>query len=302
MGKTTIGWTQESWNPARGCSRVSKGCEHCYAERMAARQLPGMRFGDGSPLAVMKSDGPHWTGRVELIPHMLDVPLHRRTPTIWFVNSMSDLFHENLKWAQIEQVFAVMQKCPQHTFQVLTKRADNAQQFAENWAFRHNGPLPNCWMGVSCEDQKAAAERVPLLLKTPAAVRFVSAEPLLGAVDFGLWLSRKISSDRQPVENRQAGIDWVIVGGESGPGARPMHPDWARSIRDECEAAGVPLFFKQWGAFSPTLPSKHAVNVARGDGTHHRMYRVGKKAAGHLLDGREWYQMPELKIRKLADH
>jgi protein gp37 len=301
MAKTTIAWTQETWNPTRGCSRVSKGCEHCYAERMAARQLPGMRFADRSPLAVMKSDSPHWTGHVELIPHMLDVPMRRKTPTIWFVNSMSDLFHKNLKWAQIEQVFAVMQKCPQHTFQVLTKRADNAQQFAANWALHHNGPLPNCWMGVSCEDQKAAAERIPLLLQTPAVVRFVSAEPLLGPVDFGPWLSRKISSDGRPVENGQVGIDWVIIGGESGPGARPMHPAWARSIRDECEAAGVPLFFKQWGAYSPNLPSKQVVNVAAGDGTQHCMYRVGKQAAGHLLDGREWYQMPELEIHGRAD-
>lgn len=319
MGNTSIEWTERTWNPVRGCSLApgseAGGCLNCYAARMAARNLPGMASpSTGEPFAVLRPSGPRWTGAVELIESLLDVPLKRRRPTTWFVNSMSDLFHESLSDKAIARVFAVMALCPQHTFQVLTKRADRMLQWASsdsqpsgiNEAIRQmmrDGkiarypecefpwapwPLPNVRLGVSCENQPTADARIPHLLQTPAAVRFISAEPLLGPVDLGLnrWvrLPRPVISELPfpPIPYAEKGIyratanphgalavpaavsgellgvkpgeferlpslDWVIVGGESGPGARPMDPQWARSIRGQCVSANVPFFFKQWG-------------------------------------------------------
>ena len=278
MGKTSIEWTGETWNPVRGCSRISPGCVNCYAERMAARfvyqnvageggesQKPGVFHG----FAVMRPSGPHWTGKVELIPHMLDVPLKRRKPTTYFVNSMSDLFHEGLPFEDIDRVFAVMALCPQHTFQCLTKRADRMREYFTKeiplsgrdelvaaqaahtgrivWdargSERHNyfgcgqigdisnrrvfpgWPLPNVHLGVSVEDQQRK-ERIDMLRETPAAVRFLSLEPLLE--DLGTLDLR--------------GIGWCIVGGESGPGARPLNVDWVTSIVEQCKAAGTACF------------------------------------------------------------
>ena len=281
---SAIEWTDVTWNPVRGCSRVSEGCRNCYAERMASRGLPGQRSPTtGEPFA---RDG-HWTGKVELIPSKLNEPLSWRKPRRVFVNSMSDLFHEGLSNEDIERVFAVMTLAPHHTFQVLTKRPErmrewfssgvpgletreeNVQRAAE-WrgkvVFDSRGsdrhlyppragdvsdrrrwpgwPLPNVWLGVSVENQKTADERIPLLLQTPAAKRFVSYEPALGPVDFGPWI--------QPcgctvmVEHRR--LDWVIVGGESGPGARAFDVAWARVTVRQCKAAGVACFVKQLGA------------------------------------------------------
>jgi protein gp37 len=328
MGSNSkIEWCEATWNPVRGCSMApgseTGGCLNCYAARQAARALPGMRFSDGSPLAVMRDSGPRWTGRVELQEHMLDVPLRRKKPTMYFVNSMSDLFHEGLADADIDQVFAVMQHAYSrgHVFQILTKRSGRMREYfaapdlydrlmnAVNvvrgrWrglpiaAFSNPArwPLPRVWLGVSCEDQATADARIPLLLQTPAAVRFVSAEPLLGPVGWlpglrkGIDLPSCMSGDG-PTEYGGK-LDWVIVGGESGPGARPLHPDWARSIRNQCVAAGVPFFFKQNGEFV-------SCSEVAGPGRHHHfpdgatVRRVGKRAAGALLDGREWRQMPE---------
>ena len=261
MSATKIQWTERSWNPVRGCSRVSPGCQHCYAERMAARNLPGMKSPTtGESFAIINGNGPHWTGKVELIPNMLDVPLKRRKPTLWFVNSMSDLFHEDLPDADIDRVRHVMVSCPQHTFQILTKRPARMleyMRFHERWRslsdegyVREGGtlpqpgpsfPTPNIWLGVSVEDQQRADERIPLLLQTPAAIRFLSVEPLLGPVDLESFPLKTLDAGENP------GIDWVIVGGESGPGARPMHIEWPRSIVAQCKAAGVPVFVKQMG-------------------------------------------------------
>jgi protein gp37 len=229
---TTIQWTQETWNPVRGCTHVSEGCRHCYAERQAARNLPGMKSPTtGGPFAVMTPSGPRWTGKVELIPHMLDVPLKRKKRTIWFVNSMSDLFHESLRWPEITKVFDVMRQANWHTYQVLTKRAENLAKFADHWAIHNGGALPDVWLGVSVEDRKNL-ERIDHLRSAPAAVRFLSLEPLLE--DLGTLDLR--------------GIDWVIVGGESGPGARVCDVAWTRSIMSQCKAAGVACFMKQLGA------------------------------------------------------
>lgn len=248
MNRTSIEWTERTWNPVRGCSRVSEGCRNCYAERQAAR----FRGGAFRGFVEITNGHPQWTGKVELMDHILDVPFKTRKPAMWFVNSMSDLFHESLSWRSISKVFAVMAQSPQHTFQILTKRPKIMQDYITNedtpgmieeaagkgsgWLFRANigrWPLPNVWLGVSCEDQETADERIPLLQNTPAAIRFVSAEPLLGPVSFR-W-------------SQWPGIDWVIVGGESGPYARSCDVAWIRSIRDQCKEAGIACFVKQLG-------------------------------------------------------
>lgn len=277
MATTSIEWTERSWNPIVGCTKVSPGCAHCYAETMA-RRLKAM--GRPEYQDAINGNG-KWTGRVTLVPERLDEPLRRKKPTVYFVNSMSDLFHEDVPDEFIYQVFARMILGSQHTYQILTKRPQRALNWFETFKpeARTNNvewPLSNVWFGVSVENQKAADERIPYLLQTPAAVRFLSCEPLLGPVDISEWLpsTQELTlgflGNHNPIFRKATDcIGWVIVGGESGPHARPMHPDWARAIRDQCQVAGVPFFFKQWGG-------------------------VNKKSAGRLLDGREWQEMPEV--------
>ena len=231
---STIEWTEATWNPVTGCTKISAGCKNCYAERMAKR-LKAM----GKPQYVNGFT-------LTLQPAPLDLPLQWKRPRVIFVNSMSDLFHRDVPAEFVEKVFDVMNRCPQHTFQVLTKRPEIAAALAPrlNWT-------PNIWMGTSIENA-LVMHRVMDLRKIPARIRFLSVEPLLGPM---------------PKLTLQ-GIHWVIVGGESGPGARPMEATWVRAIRDRCLAQGVPFFFKQWGG-------------------------VNKKAAGRKLDELEWNQMPE---------
>jgi protein gp37 len=308
MGQTKIEWTDRTWNPVRGCSRVSEGCRRCYAERIFARNLPAMRSPTTKePFAIMTPSGARWTGKVELIESKLSEPLHWKKPQRVFVNSMSDLFHEALPDDAIERVFAVMALCPHITFQVLTKRPERMLEWSRRIfphdsvmhimsrdhgvdAFALRWPLPNVWLGVSVEDQATADARIPLLLQTPAAIRFVSYEPALGPVDFGTWI------DPMWVPN----LDWIICGGESGPGARPPHPAWFRQTRDQCEAAGVAFFFKQWGEWIPGYFTRYMGDIDGNYTAEQRsvlnsfyMDRVGKKKAGALLDGREWKQFPK---------
>jgi protein gp37 len=212
-GLSLIEWTEATWNPVTGCSKISAGCKHCYAERMAFR-LKAM----GKPQYV---NGFNLT----LQPKALEVPLSWRTPRTIFVNSMSDLFHKEVGLEFTKQVFDVMNRCPQHTFQVLTKRADVASGLAPQLRWS-----PNIWMGTSVEDERVLY-RIASLRKIPARIRFLSVEPLIGRIP---RLSLR-------------GIHWVIAGGESGPGAREMKADWVREIRDRCVERGVPFFFKQWG-------------------------------------------------------
>ncbi len=271
---TGIEWTDATWNPVRGCERVSPGCENCYAERVAARfSGPGMPY---EGLAIMGANGPRWTREVAFISGKLDQPLRWRKPRRIFVNSMSDLFQRKLDVRDIDQVFAVMALSPQHTFQVLTKRADRMRAYLndpnvwprvsaaahaisltlpksrrEDWLMI--SPLPNVWLGVSAEDQQRADERIPLLLETPAAVRFVSYEPALGPVDLGDYLPvcREKPGTCGAAQQYHCGcqyptqLHWVIAGAESGHGARPMNEDWVRSVRDQCAAAGTAFFYKQ---------------------------------------------------------
>ena len=318
MGQTKIEWTDRTWNPVRGCSRVSEGCRRCYAERIFARNLPAMRSPTTKePFAIMTPSGPRWTGKVELIESKLTEPLHWKKAQRVFVNSMSDLFHEALPDDAIERVFAVMALCPHITFQVLTKRPERMLKwFTPDWdALREtwekvrvqmallkrtmseewNWPLPNVWLGVSVEDQATADARIPLLLQTPAAIRFVSYEPALGPVDFSNYVYQCYQPVKDFPRERPAkfpALNWIIAGGESGPGARPPHyPDWFRSVRDQCQAANVAFFFKQWGEFS--FRETYPVGLSGGVGFPEVIaLRVGKKKAGALLDGREWKEFP----------
>ena len=273
---TTIEWTRspdgtegKTWNPVVGCSRVSAGCEHCYAERVAHRGMTEAHRG----LTVLGKHGPRWTGEVRCLPERLDEPLRWRKPRRVFVNSMSDLFHEKVPFEYIAAVFGVMAAVRRHTFQVLTKRPARAAEFfawlrsehsAQVWKEArkypsHNGyppltwPLRNVWLGVSVEDQATADERIPVLLTLPAAVRWVSYEPALGPVNWRWVGAYGLEQDvlrfgALPRDGWVRGLDWIVVGGESGPGARPFDLAWARSTIAQCRAAGVPVFVKQLGA------------------------------------------------------
>ncbi len=233
MRSTKIEWTESTWNPTTGCSRISQGCENCYAERMSKRiQAMGLeKYQNGFELT--------------LHPQVLDEPYSWRTPRTVFVNSMSDLFHENIPFDFIEKVFKTMNENIRHTFQVLTKRSDLLFEYS-----KHLKWTKNIWMGVSVESNRYI-ERVNRLRNTDAFVKFISLEPLIASVKL-LNLSQ---------------IDWVIVGGESGPGARPMNKGWVLEIKNQCHSHNIPFFFKQWGG-------------------------INKKKAGRLLEGRTWDNMP----------
>jgi protein gp37 len=278
MGKTIIEWTDLVWNPVTGCTKISAGCKNCYAERMFHRPYPGRAFTD-----------------VRVHPERLEYPPHWRKPRRVFVNSMSDLFHEAVPFEFILAVLAHAVFADWHTYQILTKRPERMLEFAE-WMYT-KAPcrvelMRRCLQFiVSVEDQPTADQRIPLLLQFPCTVRGVSYEPALGPLVF----------------NGPAGagkIDWVIAGGESGPRARPAHPDWFRSVRDQCQAAGVPFFFKQWGEWLPAdgPPSELIPPVIRmraclaGNGESGQVglwYRLGKARSGRLLDGREWNEFPK---------
>jgi len=277
--------------------------------------------------------------RVTLHPERLDEPLKWKKPRRVFVCSMGDLFHEDVPFGFVDRVFAIMALTKQHTFLVLTKRPIRMRQYIDGLTLqriceaaplgltdiqvadlrayvRDNFPLPNVWLGVTAENQQRADERIPILLQIPAAVRFVSVEPMLGPINL-----TRIVYDRQTIIDSLNGLhgwplphtdgpklDWVICGGETGPGARPMHPDWVRSLRDQCQAAGVPFFFKQWGEFAPSydaeLYSEYWVTYDGDFGEFEKcdptasiaacMDKVGKKQAGRILDGRTWDEMPEV--------
>ena len=249
MADTKIEWAEKSWNPVTGCTPVSAGCQNCYARRMASR-LRG-RY-------VYPADDPF---KVTLHPDKLDEPLHWRKPRRVFVCSMGDLFHDDVHRDNILDVWDVMARAPQHTFLVLTKRPERMQRLVAEWLdhamtlclIPHTWPLPNVHLGVSIENQQTADERIPLLLQTPAAVRFVSAEPLLGPVDFNDVPAVPTVEDFDKCVWR---LGQIICGAETGPGARPMDLDWARSVRDQCAEAGVAYFFKRDSAGNRKLDGK----------------------------------------------
>ena len=265
--KTKIEWTDATWNPITGCSRVSPGCEHCYAERLAGTRLKHHWSRKG--LTRPGPDGPIWTGEVRLNEEWMDQPLRWKKPRRVFVCAHADLFHENVPDEWLDRVFEVMAMAQRHTFQVLTKRPAKMFEYIKDVSLaptderqRHLGPkwpLPNVWLGVSAENQECANNRIPALLATPAAVRWVSVEPLLGPVDLTnipIQMKGGLVYGRNAINSTACGmdypaLDWVVVGGESGPGYRPMNPDWARSIRDQCGNADVPFFMKQMAGKKP---------------------------------------------------
>lgn len=282
--ESKIEWTDATWNPVTGCTRVSEGCRNCYM----ARTVP--RFGQDP-----------W--KVVLHPDRLDHPIRWQKPRRIFVNSLSDLFHEDVPDEFIGKAFVTMAQANRHTFQILTKRPQRMLKLMKNppssfpCGMIAGSPLPNVWLGVSVENQETADERIPILLQTPAAKRFISAEPLLGPVD--LWSAKYPWPDgKGGIGSAFAwgtGVKWVIAGGESGPGARPMHPDWARSIRDQCQAAGVPFFFKQWGEYQPLTRTDGVQDMPFGGynvETRFGFLKKGKKESGAVLDGREWKEWP----------
>jgi len=262
---TSIEWADKTWSPIIGCDRVSPGCDHCYAISTARirESNPNPKVAAAFAETTEKNEGGvDWSGKINLLHGRLDEPLHWKKPRRIFVNSLSDLFHDAVPDDFIVDVFARMWWSPQHTFQVLTKRQGRMRslvpQVEEHLRkLEHDltlvdtptplhWPLPNVWLGVSVENQRWADIRVPALLETPAAVRFLSCEPLLGPVTLA---DHWVCAD--PYRRDEPSIGWVIVGGESGPRARAMHPDWARQIRDACDIGGVPFFFKQWGEWGP---------------------------------------------------
>jgi protein gp37 len=307
-GNSAIEWTHKTWNPLAGCTRVSPGCDNCYAAKMSLR-LEGMAKaaekagknpgGSAKYIGVAtrnKQGTAVFNGTINLDHEALTQPLRWTKPVRIFVNSMSDLFHKDVPFSFVEQVFAVMDKAPHHTYQVLTKRPERAVEFYRQYYPQGTGE--HIWMGTSVENQEVADERIPHLLKIPAAVRFLSCEPLLGPVDLtklcvdewyhdclsGVGVLGGTGTDRV--------VHWVIVGGESGPNARPMHPDWARSIRDQCQATGVAFHFKQWGEWG-FVPDGVLIlksdPIKTEDGS---FVRFGKKVNGRKLDSREWNEFP----------
>jgi len=240
-----IEWTEQTWNPTVGCTKVSPGCKNCYAETMAKR------------LRAMGTPGYENGFRLTLMPDRLHEPLRRRKPTVYFVNSMSDVFHPKVPFEFVDQIFETIERSPQHTYQMLTKRADRMATY-----FRTRLPPTNAWLGVSVENRRHGVPRIDFLRRVPAKVRFLSVEPLLerlGPIDL-------------------TGIHWVIVGGESGPKARPMKLEWLTDIQDQCTRADVAFFFKQWGGWGV-------------DGE-----RRSKRSNGRELHGRTWDEMPELAV------
>ena len=294
--KSKIEWTDATWNPITGCSLASPGCAHCYAMKTAGRiaHLPQYKG-----LTDRSKAGFVWNGKVRLNEQVLYLPLRIRKRSRIFVNSMGDLFHEDVPEHWIDRVFEVMWEAHHkkgHVFQVLTKRAQRMRDYMVTCY------VPNVWVGVSVENQEWANERLPYLVETPADIRFVSAEPLLGRVRLDeVWA--RMPSGGESLYNtlhksdREGRVNWVIAGGESGPRSRPMHPVWALNLRDQCLNADVPFFFKQWGEWAPKsaipldkeLPRKY-VEHDFYDGS--LVHRFGKKRAGRLLDGCEWNQMP----------
>jgi len=257
-------WADALWDPVVGCTRKSAACRHCYAEALTAASAQDQQWGLG--FAESGPAGPSWTGRVALRDDRLTLPLSWDTSRRILVNALSDLFHESAQNELIDRIFAVIALAPHHIFQILTKRPKIMQAYIADAAtperiarvmdeiapqeVAHNivaWPLKNVWLGVTAENQKEAERRIPALLETPAALRFVAAEPLLEAVDLkaGVWLRNEGTSAASPR------LDWVVSGGEIGAEAKPCHPDWARSLRDQCAKSGTAFFWRQWGEYLP---------------------------------------------------
>lgn len=281
MATTKIEWADAVWNPITGCTPISEGCANCYAKRMANRLKGRAGYPADDPFRVT-------------IHNRFDEPLRWRKPRRVFVCSMGDLFHDDVPHSALDRIFSEMILEYEHTFLVLTKRPERMLEYFNSASLFRNIfdpnirllPSPNLWIGVTAENQARAEERIPILLQIPAAVRFVSIEPMLGQVDL-----RRAFGTEGPRQTYIEQLDWVICGGETGPGARPVHPDWVRSLRDQCQAAVVPFFFKQWGEWGPYISAPDHFMVKYWDNGIVSL-KTGKKLSGRLLDGREWNEFP----------
>lgn len=316
---TKIEWAERTWNPIVGCSLVSAGCTHCYAMGQAWRMSknPNKKIGLKYQGTVELVKGtPVWTGRINMSEEALLAPLKYRQPTVWFVNSMGDPFHPAVTDEQLDRLFSTMEACPQHIFQVLTKRPRRMRDYLtrrknaapimvpigngliEQHPFNNEMQVPgHIWLGVTIEDKRALLQRAALLKETPAALRFWSCEPLLGHLGY-------IPPDLMP--------DWVISGGESGKGARPSHPSWHTHLRDLCMKAGIPYFFKQWGAYSPIaqiggrfdhrerIDTRVMLSGEHGGRNGWPMKRQPKHLSGRTLEGVEYNQMPAILTKGAA--
>ncbi len=320
---TSIEWCTATWNPIIGCTKISDGCKNCYAYNLHKKRHKAFQTGK---MQNFKQYAKPFS-EIQLFENRLNQPLKWKRPERIFVNSMSDLFHDDIPDDFIKEIFRVMAVSKHHTFMVLTKRPERMLAWFKRygWNLVHT---PHIWLGVSIENQKAADERIPYLLQTPAAVRFLSCEPLLSPVDLQFWFENdcEVTDDNldapdgaiigaiERVGDRweriyDEKIDWVIVGGESGPNARPVHPDWVRSLRDQCAAVDVPFFFKQWGTWLPgvKMPRQQNINYdiyQMQNGEFGRIItghwwdgetvsvKVGKKKAGRVLDSKEWNEIP----------
>lgn len=347
MSKSNIEWTDRTWNPVIGCSKISTGCNNCYAEKMAHR------------LKAMGTKGYENEFAVTLHPDRIDDPLKRRKPTVYFVCSMGDLFHDDVPFEFIDKILTTILRSPRHTYLILTKRPERMKEYFTKWhqdyemddaeAYAscrppaiYDGKIKNLWLGVTAENQEHADKRIPILLDTPAFKRFVSIEPMLSKINlFGLMPSRerddKLSSvqlsmgvdavydDRlyinalrgeskwyhrgENIENQTNKLDWVICGGETGAYARGLHPDWVRSLKDQCEETQTPFFFKKWGEWIPIeetwkidnakrlQKNEQWVNLNGGSGFHGakiwRVKKVGRSSERYLIDGKEYRQFPK---------
>lgn len=299
--ETGITWTNVTWNPVTGCSKVSEGCAHCYAEREWARLSANPKL-------------PDYFGRkfsnIMCHERRLDQPIRWKRPRMIFVNSMSDLFHEDVPFEFIDKVFTVMAVTPHHTYQILTKRPKRMKEYVERRFLKLESivPLKNVWLGVTAENQETANERIPILLDTPASLRFVSVEPMVGSINLDMMIVQDTGRFRGIVSSLMGKktlwdtknligeedinkLDWVICGGESGPKARPIDPEWIKSLRDQCRFTDTPFFFKQWGEYidlsqvtSPDLQIKGDTYSLLSNGAL-TLWRCGKKAAGNMIDG-----------------
>lgn len=329
-GKTSIEWADKVWNPVVGCTPVSEGCQNCYARTLHDRRHQAVLNGK-----IMPKQYKQPFNQIQCLEERLEDPLHWRTPSRVFVNSMGDLFHRDVPYDFIGDVVETISRCPQHIFIVLTKRPSRMQFiFSEVMTALAEKPLPNLWLGVSLSSNNDLW-MMDDLLKTPAAVRLVSCEPMLGWVNLMRYFRctdccgedeiGPCKGEPQCPDYQPFGIDWVICGGETGQNARPMHPDWVRSLRDQCQETSVPFFFKGWGSWKPisemaeeeysklyypapkwdpegTNRCRVASRPIGYDGGEHWQrieqpsyltFRVGKRRAGRLLDGVEWNQYPE---------
>lgn len=276
MASTKIPWATKVWNPITGCEKESEGCAECYAEKFAKRlkNMPNPKVSEKYKNGFKPT----------CHPEALSEPETWKKPQRVFVGSMGDLFHDDISFEFITKVFAVMVMHPKHTFMLLTKRPQRMKEFIDWVNPNCLIDLKNIWLGVTAENQERAAERIPILLEIPAAVRFVSVEPMLGQVNFIRGINQ---------------IDWVICGGETGSNARPLNGDWVKNLRDQCYVSETPFFFKQWGEWITIDKSdvkKYPLNSLKTDLHNHSVYaRVGKKRAGDLIDGKEYKQFPDAK-------